>query len=904
MTINVFIIASILYIVLLFCIAFYTDNKAVKSKSWVDNPYVYALSLAVFCTAWTFYGSVGKASRSGFGFLPIYLGPTLFAPLWLMVIRKMIVISKAQRITSIADFVSSRYGKSTFLSILVTIVALLGVVPYISLQLKAIADSFFILVNVNENRASNNTLSSFYFSTAFYLAIALALFTMLFGTRKLDPNERHEGLVTAIAFESVIKLVAFVAVGGFITFGLFNGFNDIFSKAALNESTAKLLFISSSNSTPSEWFWLGILSLCAVILLPRQFHIAVVENTNPNHITKAMWLFPLYMLIINIFVLPIALSGIMELGNIKPDNFVLDLPLLHHEYMLSLLVFIGGFSAAASMVIVETTALSIMVSNHLIMPLLITSLARRDSDVLDSSVWILNVRRISIVSILLMAYSYVYVIAANRELVSIGLISFTAVAQFAPSVFGGMFWKGGTKSGAIWGLIVGFLIWAITLPIPALAEYNLISKDIIQNGYFGLSFLKPYSLLGLEGFDHISHAAFWSLLLNIAIYVGVSLNSRQSQMEITQADYFVNIYKYIDTRYDIEILKREAKLDDLTFLLQRFLGKERAETLIKDYETTNNIDLSTISKANSELVAYVETLLTGVLGASSAKILIGTVVKEDPISLDEMLKVLDKTQEIILTNKELERKSKELEEASQQLQLANDQLKQLDHLKADFVTTITHELRTPMTSIKALSKILMDNPDLPKEQHDEFLRIVVLETERITRLVNQVLDIEKMQSNIYEWKQLPFNLTELVERTYKGFIPVLEEKNIRHQLMLQQNILIKGDVDRITQVVVNLLSNAIKFTNTEGGYLEISLLCVDNQAIIKIKDNGHGIAEDQQSLIFGRFTQINDPTQGKPTGSGLGLFITKQIVEHHKGTIAVESAVGKGATFIVTLPID
>lgn len=228
------------------------------------------------------------------------------------------------------------------------------------------------------------------------------------------------------------------------------------------------------------------------------------------------------------------------------------------------------------------------------------------------------------------------------------------------------------------------------------------------------------------------------------------------------------------------------------------------------------IDLSTMSKANSELVAYVETLLTGVLGASSAKILIGTVVKEDPISLDEMLKVLDKTQEVILTNKELERKSQELEEASQQLQLANDQLKQLDHLKADFVTTITHELRTPMTSIKALSKILMDNPDLPKEQHDEFLRIVVLETERITRLVNQVLDIEKMQSNIYEWKQLPFNLTELVERTYKGFIPVLEEKNIRHQLMLQQDILIKGDVDRITQVVVNLLSNAIKFTNTEG----------------------------------------------------------------------------------------
>ena len=243
------------------------------------------------------------------------------------------------------------------------------------------------------------------------------------------------------------------------------------------------------------------------------------------------------------------------------------------------------------------------------------------------------------------------------------------------------------------------------------------------------------------------------------------------------------------------------------------------------------IDLSTMSKANSELVAYVETLLTGVLGASSAKILIGTVVKEDPISLDEMLKVLDKTQEVILTNKELERKSQELEEASQQLQLANDQLKQLDHLKADFVTTITHELRTPMTSIKALSKILMDNPDLPKEQHDEFLRIVVLETERITRLVNQVLDIEKIQSNIYEWKQLPFNLTELVERTYKGFVPVLEEKNIRHQLMLQQNISIKGDVDRITQVVVNLFHLLEK----QGNWCKCSTLGIaDFQSNIRL----------------------------------------------------------------------
>jgi signal transduction histidine kinase len=273
--------------------------------------------------------------------------------------------------------------------------------------------------------------------------------------------------------------------------------------------------------------------------------------------------------------------------------------------------------------------------------------------------------------------------------------------------------------------------------------------------------------------------------------------------------------------------------------------------------------------------------------------------------LEEMLHILDKTKEVILTNTELEQKSKELEETTQQLQTANDQLKELDHLKADFVTTITHELRTPMTSIKALSKILKDNPDLPTEQHDEFLEIIVLETERITRLINQVLDIEKIQFNAYEWKNEPFNLTDLTSRIYKGFHPVLDEKNIRHEFRVdtQHPVLIKGDADRINQVIVNLLSNALKFTNTEGGYLGINLTSENGYAVLKIQDNGNGIAEEKQSIIFDRFTQLNDPTQGKPTGSGLGLFITKQIITHHKGTIAVESEMGQGATFIVKLPM-
>lgn len=428
------------------------------------------------------------------------------------------------------------------------------------------------------------------------------------------------------------------------------------------------------------------------------------------------------------------------------------------------------------------------------------------------------VRRFSIALIILFAFYYVRTIATNRELVSIGLISFAAVAQFAPSVFLGLFWKNATKMGAIAGLLVGFLIWDITLPIPILAEYGILSKSILTQGYFGQGWLMPHALFGLEGYDQISHSAIWSLFLNFSTFIIGSLWTKQSPVEATQADYFVNINKYINQENGMGILHREAKMDDLHFLRTRFLGEDRTQFLLDNYEKKYAIDLSKTVKADAELVNYVETLLPGALGAASAKILMDSVVKEDPITLEEMLEVLDKTKEIITTNKKLE-------ETTQQLQAANDQLKELDHLKADFVTTITHELRTPMTSIKALSKILMDNPDLPNVQHDEFLKIIVLETERITRLINQVLDIEKIQFNAYVWRNEPFNLNELINLNYKSFIPIFEEEDIDSQLIMDNNqpIEFKGDLDRITQVVGNLLSNAVKFTNTKEGYVGIHL---------------------------------------------------------------------------------
>jgi Na+/proline symporter/nitrogen-specific signal transduction histidine kinase len=901
MGISVLVVCSILYIGLLFLVAYLSEKRAEKGKSLVANPYIYALSLAVFCTAWTFYGSVGKASRSGLGFLPIYFGPTIFAPLWIIVLRKMILISKSQRITSIADFISSRYGKSSLLGVFVTIIAFFAIIPYISLQLKAIADSFDILAGLSASQTGHTEGSPLFYSNAFYVSMALALFTIMFGARNLEPNERHEGLVVAIAFESIVKLVAFLAVGIFVTYGIYNGFGDLFTQAAANSQTAKLLTLGEGTS-PSEWFWLSIVSLCAVILLPRQFHIAIVENANPNFVTKAIWLFPLYLLIINVFVLPIALAGIMHYGQtplIRPDSYVLELPLLFGHKYLALLVFIGGLSASTSMVIVETTALSIMLSNHIIMPPLLSTLAQRDNDnVGNFSKWVIIVRRITIFLILLLAFAYVQTIAANRELVSIGLVSFVGVMQFAPSVFGGLFWKGATKSGAIAGLLAGFVVWLITLPLPTLMEYKVLSTNILTDGYFGLWWLKPYALLGLEGFDHISHAAFWTLFFNIGAYVGVSLYTEQSKVEASQADLFVNIYKYLNVGSDYEVMRREAKMDDLLFLMNRFLGEERTQVLIKTFEEENNVTLSKITTADAELVNYVETILAGALGASSARIILTSVVKEDPIGLDEMLGLLDQTQEIIISNRKLE-------QTTQQLQAANQQLKELDRLKADFITTVTHELRTPMTSIRALSKILKDNKNIPEAKREAFLNIVVEETERITRLVNQVLDIEKFQSNTTNWRSENINFNDVVHKAYTGFTATFQEKSIKHNILMPENpIFLIGDSDKLMQVVVNILSNATKFARTEGGQIDIELTTHNNKAVLKVKDNGIGISKEKQEMIFERFTQINNAKMGKPQGSGLGLFITEQIVSHFGGNIRVESVVGEGATFIVALPIQ
>jgi Na+/proline symporter/signal transduction histidine kinase len=904
-TTGTFIIVSIAYFILLFLIAYWADKRGKLGKSLVSNPYVYSLSLAVYCTAWTFYGSVGRASNSGLSFLAIYLGPCIFAPLWLIVLRKMIIISKRQRITSIADFISSRYGKNTYIGFLVTIMAFIGIIPYISLQLKAVSESFILLLEGPE--ALNDYV--FLGKTTVIVGLGLWIFTMTFGTRYIEPAERHEGLVAVIAFESIVKIVTFLLVGLFVTYGLYDGFNDLFYKASLNDKTKDLLYFAAKTQ-PSEWFWLSMVSLSAVILLPRQFHLAVVENSNPEFVSKALWMFPLYMLVINIFVLPIALGGILQPKLIawKPDYYILGLPLLHGEQFLALLVFLGGLSAATSMVMVETTALSVMMSNHIILPALFKNVRshKKELDLDNAGKFFIAIRRGTIGVILALAGGYFVYIVNNIPLVNIGLMSFALVTQFAPAMFMGLFWKNATKSGAIAGLLAGFMVWLFTLMIPSLAQAGYFFPKTLLNGYFGQSWLNPHALFGLEGYGEIAHSTMWSLFFNLFAFVFISLYTRHGDTnEQMQADYFVNIYKYEKMSLEPDISRREADTGDLVFLLNSFLGYERTEIVVNEYDTKNETQVLKMNKANASFVNYVETLLTGAVGAASARMLISAVVLENVISQDK-LALLDQTADIISKNKELQI-------ALQQLREANDRLQALDRLKADFIRTVTHELRTPMTSIRSLSKsLLKKGRELGEKRTHEFLTIIVEEADRLTRLVNQVLDIEKIQAGVYEWKNETVCLNDLVSKAYRKYVPIWDELGLKSELVIdaEKNELfyMEGDDDRLTQVLINLIGNSMKFCPKVGGFIQIKLSPAtnhpDTHLLLQIKDNGIGIPIEKQAVIFERFTQIDNAELGKPKGTGLGLFITKTIVEHHKGRIWVESVFGEGATFMVELPLS
>src|ERR1700739_21006 len=460
----VIVVIALAYIGLLFLVASYGDRRRIAHGSSARR-FIYPFSLAIYCTSWTFFGSVGLASRSGFDFLTIYIGPMLMVGLGFPLLIRIVRLAKSQTIPAIADFIAARYGKSQPVAATVALIAIIGMIPYIALQLKAVSSSVSTIL---AQAAPGAAVAPLFGDLALFVALAMATFAVLFGTRHIDATEHQDGLMLAIATESIVKLVAFVGVAVFVTSWMFDGPRLLFAQALERPDTAAVL---TRDPAPGTLLAMTLLSLFAIVLLPRQFHVTVVENNSEDEIRRASWLFPLYLVLINLFVVPIALAGLLTFkpGQVDSDMFVLALPLAAHSDLVTIAAFVGGLSAATAMVIVESVALAIMVSNDIVMPFVLQRREALISGRDNIGGLLLPVRRMAIFVILFLAYVY-YRLAGDAQLASIGLLSFAAVAQLAPAFFGGLIWRRGTARGALAGMTIGILAWTYTLLIPSLAD--------------------------------------------------------------------------------------------------------------------------------------------------------------------------------------------------------------------------------------------------------------------------------------------------------------------------------------------------------------------------------------------------------------------------------------------------
>jgi len=654
------ILVAAAYGFVLFTVASLGDRAQVK-RGGINRarPNTYALSLAVFCTTWTFFGSVGLAATSGVSFLAVYVGPILMVTLGFPILKRVTRLSKEERITSVSDFMGARYGKNQKVAAVAALIAVIGTVPYIALQLKAISAS----VNTLLTNFDNGFPSGFGQSgdISILVSIALAIFAILFGTRQADATEHQHGMMLAVALESVIKLMAFLAVGIFVTWYMFDGLGDLYDQAIASSVITEHL--RDGFADPTQFVVITILSFSAFLLLPRQFHVAVVENMAEQELNRARWLFPLYLVLINLFVIPIAVAGSLRFGiTANPDDYVLLLPLLEEQRMLSLFVFIGGLSAGTAMVVVACIALAIMISNDLVLPVMLRNRALAPSvNSVNMERRILFIRRTAIAGVLLLGYLY-YVAADNSAaLASIGLVSFTAIAQLAPAFFGGLFWRDANARGAICGMAAGFGVWAYTLLLPTFLPGN---HPIVVQGAFGLNFLNPEHLFGLD-LSPIANGVLWSLVFNTLAYVTGSLSRTPDSLELLQASIFIQPGKR--RRQDPRPERPNVTIAELKAMLSRYLGVTRTQRALEAYWLSREGRLQPSDEkralVDNALLRHSEQLLASAVGASSSRLIHSLLLKSRHGIEGSDYQLLDEASRAIQFNRDV-------------LQTAFDQLEQ------------------------------------------------------------------------------------------------------------------------------------------------------------------------------------------------------------------------------------
>ncbi len=936
---NIIVAVILLYVLFLFIVAVAVERRAKTGRNPGNNAIIYSLSLAVYCTTWTYYGSVGKAANSGLLFLTIYAGPTLGALFWWVVLRKLVRIKAANRITSLADFISARYDKSPVIAAAATIIAFIGTAPYIALQLKAMLSTFKIITRTADIAYTSWTDVNL----GLLLAIMMIVFTIMFGARRLDPTERHQGMVVVLVVECLLKLFAFVAAGLFVTYYLYDGMGDIMRQVA--EKLPEVYSNLDAGNITHHYTWLTylILGMSAIIFLPRQFHVAVVENFDERHIRTAAWLFPAYIFLINIFVLPIALGGLLHgFPGSAADTFVLLMPMKYGTSWLALLVFVGGCAAATGMILITTMTMATMITNHIMIPVIEwvprLGFLRRH---------LLKLRWLAIAGFILLGYWFQGIIGDTYMLVSIGIMSFAAVLQFAPASIGGIFWRAGNKHGALMGMCAGFLVWFYTLMLPAVAKSGWISTYFIHNGLWSIDILRPEHLFGVSILDPISHSVFWSMLVNISLYILGSLCFKQSKDEQKIANEFVGILNPAgdmrQTGRERSYIKLKPKRTAVLKIFRRYFSRKDAEVLAEKCIAESNLsDKKNITVIElAELQEMVEKHLSGSIGKASAH---QTIRSESIFSEEESTALSTAFSEILTTlrvspgelkskidyykerdalmtqhSAELEAKVDELEEhiakrkrveneletykthleelvraRTQELKEAQEKLVASERLAVlgQFSGSVAHEIRNPLGVISAAAYYLKRKNSGDDEKIIAKINMIMNQTNRVAEIIDSILKLTRMETPDLKNVNLADAVRAVLSDVPDGITLEWEPP--------VDDIIVQADWKQLNIALNNIVRNAVQAMNDKGTLTVRIRIVPDNGtnwAEVLISDTGPGISKEHLDKIFTPlFTK-------KIYGIGFGLSIVKMIIERHNGTIVATSNPGNGAAFTLRLPL-
>ncbi len=1006
------------YIGLLFVIASYGEKLTQLQRGRIGG-LIYPLSMAIYCTSWTFFGSVGLATRTGIEFIAIYVGPILMIAFCTPVLMRVIRLAKAQNITSIADFIAARYGKSQAVAATAACIAIIGSVPYIALQLKAVASSLETILNQDQDISSIPYIGDI----ALLVTATLAIFAILFGTRQTDATEHQHGLMFAVATESIVKLVAFLVAGAFVTFYMF-GPTELIERAMKTPEAVRAI---QTPLSVGNFLAMTLLSFLAIMLLPRQFHVSVVENSTETEVRRARWLFPMYLVAINIFVIPIALAGLITFpfGASDSDMYVLALPISAEADFLSVFIFVGGLSAATAMVIVECVALAIMVSNDIVVPLVLARRPASPDGKPNFAGFLLKVRRVAIFAIMVMAYLY-YRVLGNTQLAAIGLLSFAAIAQLAPAFFGGLIWRRATARGAMGGMLIGFAVWAYTLFLPSFADIDPLGTEWLAEGLFGISALRPQALLG-TGLSPLIHGVLWSLSLNVLTYIVLSLMRQPTSIERVQADLFVPS-ELAPIAPNFMRWRTTVTVQDLLGTVAQYLGPERALESFETFATKHRISIEKSAPADFQLLRHAEHLIASSIGAASSRLVMSLLLRKRAVSAKAALKLLDDAHAALHFNREmlqtalnhvrqgiavfnpelhlitsnrqfgeildlpaqfaqigiplveiiefivssdsgqasdeatlqsrlaaytaegepylerltgrnmvvevranrmpggalvvtftditpsfeaaeaLERANATLEkrvrERTEELTRLNTELarakstaEEANISKTRFLAAASHDVLQPLNAARLYVTSLVE-----RKAGGEDARLVGNiddSLEAIEEILGALLDISRLDSGAMTPSITSFRMSDLMRSLEVEFKPVAQEKKLE-LTFVTSTLAVSSDRVLLRRLLQNLISNAVKYT--PKGRVLVGCRRIGGALQIGIYDTGVGIPILKRGEIFKEFHRLDQGAR-IARGLGLGLSIVERLAKVLNHGIVVDSNLGGGSRFSVTMPI-